>query len=173
MKTRFFGRTFAVVGRWLAGAALAGGLATARLGAEGTAGGDYVLHPGDVVKVQVFLEPDLDREVRVSRDGQIGLPLIGQVDVKDRTVGALEAVVRDLYEREFLVNPQVNITVLKYEARTVNVLGSVNSPQAVEIPSEQSMTLLDAISRAGGFSRLADRRRVRLTRISSDGRTEN
>jgi polysaccharide export outer membrane protein len=55
----------------------------------------------------------------------------------------------------------------------VNVLGAVNAPQAVEYPPEQRLTLLDAISRAGGFNRLADRRRVRLTRTLHDGRVEN
>jgi polysaccharide export outer membrane protein len=55
----------------------------------------------------------------------------------------------------------------------VNVMGSVNSPGSVLFPEEQEMTLLDAISRAGGFNRLADRKRVKLSRTLPDGRTES
>ncbi len=134
---------------------------------------DYVLEPGDVVGVKVFQEPDLDRELRVSQEGDVYFPLIGKIEATGRTLAAIEQAVRDAYDKDYLVNPQISIVVLKYQIRTVNVLGAVNSPQAVEYPPEQRLTLLDAISRAGGFNRLADRRRVRLTRTLYDGRVEN
>ncbi|MFT3829223.1 MAG: polysaccharide biosynthesis/export family protein [Opitutaceae bacterium] len=134
---------------------------------------DYTLEPGDVVSVRVFQEPDLDRELRVSQEGDLSFPLIGRVEAKGRTIAAVEQTVREAYDRDFLVNPQINIVVVKYQIRTVNVLGAVNQPQAVEYPPEQRLTILDAISRAGGFNRLADRRRVRLTRTLPDGRAEN
>jgi len=140
--------------------------------ASSLASSDYQLQPGDMVRVQVFQEPDLDRELRVSQEGQIALPMIGQVEVKNRALSAVEKNVRELYDRDFLVNPQVNITVLTYQKRAVNVMGAVNMPQAIEYPPEQTLTLLDAISRAGGFNRFADRKKVLLTRTFSDGRTE-
>jgi len=136
------------------------------------ASSDYQLQPGDMVRVQVFQEPDLDRELRVSQDGQIALPMIGQVEVKNRTLSAVEKNVRELYDRDYLVNPQVNITVLTYQKRAVNVMGAVNAPQAIEYPPEQTLSLLDAISRAGGFNRFADRKKVLLTRTFADGHTE-
>jgi len=136
------------------------------------ASSDYQLQPGDVVHVQVFQEPDLDRELRVSQDGQIALPMIGQVEVKNRTLSAVEKNVRELYDRDYLVNPQVNITILTYQKRAVNVMGAVNAPQAIEYPPEQTLSLLDAISRAGGFNRFADRKKVLLTRTFTDGHTE-
>ncbi len=64
---------------------------------------------------------------------------------------------------------QVNITVVKYRQRTVNVMGAVNAPQAIEFPPEQPLTLLDAIARAGGFNRYANHKTVKLTRTFSDG----
>jgi polysaccharide export outer membrane protein len=134
---------------------------------------DYTLEPGDVVGVKVFQEPDLDRELRVSQEGELYFPLIGKVVVRDRSLVEVEQLVREALDRDYLVNPQVNIVVLKYQIRTVNVLGAVNAPQAVEYPPEQRLTILDAISRAGGFNRLADRRHVRLTRTLPDGRVEN
>ncbi len=144
-----------------------------QLRAEVEVGKDYTLEPGDVVGIKVFQEPDLDRELRVSQEGDLFLPLIGKIEAKGRTLAEVEQAVREAYDRDFLVNPQITLTVLKYQVRTVNVLGSVNSPQAVEYPPEQRLTLIDAISRAGGFSRYADRRRVRLTRTLADGQIEN
>jgi polysaccharide export outer membrane protein len=137
------------------------------------ADGDYRIQPGDTVRIQIYQEPDLDREIRVSKEGEIFLPLIGRLVVKDETVLRVEKVVHLLYDRKYLVNPQVNITVVKYRQRTVNVMGAVNSPQAIEFPPEQPLTLLDAIARAGGFNRLANRKSVRLTRSFSDGHKEN
>lgn len=135
-------------------------------------GRDYTLESGDVVSIKVFQEQDLDRELRVSQEGDLYLPLIGKIEAKGRTIAALEEAVRSAYDRDYLVNPQINIVVVKYQVRTVNVLGAVNAPQAVDYPPEQRLTLLDAVSRAGGFSRLADRKRVRLTRTYADGRVE-
>jgi len=133
---------------------------------------DYLLQPSDLLSVQVFQEDDLKREVRISQEYSITLPLIGKVDVKGRTVHQAESLIRDLYDRDYLVNPQVNVVVIEYAKRSVNVLGSVNSPGSVLFPQEQGLTLLDAISRAGGFSRLADRRHIKLTRTDVNGKAE-
>lgn len=133
----------------------------------------YRLQPMDLIKVQVFQEPDLERELRVSKDSSIVLPLVGRIEVKNHTLREVETMVTDLYKQDFLVNPQINITVLDYAQRTVNVLGAVNSPGAVVIPPERDLMLLDAIARSGGFSRLANRSKVSLTRTLPDGRTEN
>ncbi len=134
---------------------------------------NYVLRPQDLIKIQVFQEPDLDRELRVSQDHAITLPLIGTVDLRKRTVHEAEALIAELYNKDYLVNPQINITVLEYSPQTVNVLGAVNNPGAVVIPSEHPYSLLDAIAHSGGFSRLANRGKVSLTRTLSKGDTEN
>ena len=137
------------------------------------AGEDYQLQPGDTVRIQIYQEPDLDREFQVSKEGEIFLPLIGRLLVKDETVWRVEQVVHILYDRKYLVNPQVNITVIRYRKRTVNVMGAVNAPQALDYPPEQPLTLLDAIARAGGFNRYANHKAVRLTRTFGDGHKEN
>ena len=133
----------------------------------------YKLRPMDLIKIQVFQEPELDRELRVSQDQTIALPLIGVVNVKDRTVRETELLVTELYQRDYLVNPQINITVAEYSQRTINVLGQVNSPGSVVIPPEKNINLLDAIARSGGFTRLANRNKVSLTRTKPDGQTVN
>ncbi len=78
-------------------------------------------------------------------------------------------MIRQLYDRDYLVNPQVTVIVLKYAERAVNVIGAVNSPQAVPFPPERGLTLLEAIARAGGFSRLADRSKVKIIRTDDKG----
>ncbi len=131
------------------------------------------LMPMDLVKIQIFQEPDLDRELRVSQGFTIVAPLIGSVDVRGRTVREIELIITELYRRDYLVNPQVNLTVMEYAQRSVNVLGAVNAPGSIPIPPEKDLTLMDAIARAGGFSRLANRNKVSLTRNTPDGQTAN
>lgn len=133
----------------------------------------YKLQPFDLIKVQVFQEPDLEREVRISKDNTVILPLIGTIELKDKTVHEAELMMADLYNKDYLVNPQINITVMEYAPRTVNVLGAVNTPGSVLIPPEQELSLLDVIARSGGFSRLANRTKVSLTRKQTDGQTQN
>lgn len=134
---------------------------------------DYVMQPSDLIRVMVFQEPDLMREVRITQEYTITLPLIGTIDLRGKTVRQAEEVIRSLYDKDYLVNPQINLTVLEYTQRTVKVIGAVNQPGAIVFPPEQKMGLLEAIARAGGFSRIAERRKVRLTRTLEEGKTEN
>ena len=133
----------------------------------------YKLRPMDLIKLQVFQEAELDRELRVSQDHTIVVPLIGIVNVKNRSVRETELLITELLQRDYLVNPQLNITVTEYSPRTINVLGAVNSPGSVTIPPEKEISLLDVIARSGGFSRLANRSRVSLTRTQPDGQSVN
>ena len=133
---------------------------------------DYVLQPSDLLQVQVFQEDDLSRQVRVTQNHSISLPLVGSVDLKGMTIKQAQEKIRALYDRDYLVNPQINVTVLEYAKRTVNVLGAVNTPGAILFPEEQGLTLLDAIARAGGFNRYADRRKIKLSRTDADGHTQ-
>ncbi|HEY0864333.1 MAG TPA: polysaccharide biosynthesis/export family protein [Lacunisphaera sp.] len=134
---------------------------------------DYVLQPSDLIRVLIFQQPDLLREVRITQEYTITLPLIGTIDLRGRTVRQAEEIIRSLYDKDYLVNPQVNLTVLEYTQRTVQVVGAVNQPGAVVFPPEQKMGLIEAIARAGGQSRIADLKRVRLTRTNAEGKAEN
>lgn len=140
---------------------------------EASVPSNYVLRAGDMLRIQVFQEPDLDRELRIAQDGTVVLPLIKTINAAGMTVPQFGAEIARLYDADYLVNPQINITVLQYADRHVNVMGAVNAPGAVGFPPEEKMTLLDAITRAGGFNRLADRRRVRLSRNGPGGEKLN
>jgi polysaccharide export outer membrane protein len=134
---------------------------------------DYVMQPSDLIRVLIFQQPDLLREVRITQEYTITLPLIGTIDLRGRTVRQAEEIIRSLYDKDYLVNPQVNLTVLEYTQRTVQVVGAVNQPGAVVFPPEQKMGLIEAIARAGGQSRIADLKRVRLTRTNAENQIIN
>ena len=136
-----------------------------------TATADYVLQPSDLLHVLVFQEDDLQRDVRISQEYSVTLPLIGQVNLKGKTLREAEELIRARYDQDFLVKPQVTVTVTEYAKTSVNVLGSVGQAGSVVFTPEQPMTLLDAIARAGGFTRLADRKHVSLSR-TVDGKVE-
>ncbi len=135
--------------------------------------GNYVLQPFDLIQVQIFREPDLEREVRLTQESTVALPLVGNVDLTGKTVKQAEEYLHLLYDKDYIVNPQVTIVVMDYNRREVNILGSVNNPGTVGFRPEQKMGLIEAITRAGGFSRLADRTSVKLSRILPTGKTEN
>jgi len=128
-----------------------------------------MLRPADILQIKVFQEEDLTREVSLSQEYTVSLPLIGTVDLHRRSVRQAEEMIRQLYDRDYLVNPQVTVIVIKYAERAVNVIGMVNSPQAVPFPPERGLTLLEAIARAGGFNRLANRAEVKITRMDEKG----
>lgn len=134
------------------------------------AAGDRLLQPQDLIRVEVFQEKDLERQVRISQEYTITLPLIQRVDLKNKTIRQAEELIRKLYDADYLVNPQINITVLEYAPRSVNVGGAVNTAGSIAFPKEEGLTLLQAISRAGGFSRLANKKKVILTRMSAEGK---
>lgn len=133
---------------------------------------DYILQPSDLIRIQIFQEDDLSREVRISQEYTVKLPLVDTVDLKDKTARQAEEHIRQLYGRDFLAKPQVNPFVLEYAPRRVFVAGAVATPGVVVFQQEQGLTLIDAISRAGSFNRLADKKRVTLKRTKADGSTE-
>jgi polysaccharide biosynthesis/export protein len=90
---------------------------------------EYLLGPGDVLKVSVFKNPDLTLEVRVSEAGAIGFPLIGPVQVANLTLPAAEKKIAQLLrDGGFVQNAQVNILVTTEVSNQVSVLGQVNRP---------------------------------------------
>lgn len=133
---------------------------------------DYILQPSDVIKVQIFQEDDLNRDVRISQECTVQLPLIERVDLTGKTARQAEEYIRSLYARDFLKKPQVNLQVMEYAPRRVNVVGAVNTPGVIIFQQEQGLTLLEAIGKAGSFNRLAQKKRVTLKRIRPDGTTD-
>jgi len=147
----------------LVGAALAcGGPATAPRPTEPVTS-DTRLGVGDLFEVRVFREDDLSSEFRVAPDGTIDFPLIGRVNV----VGLQPSEVADrisegLRQGKFLREPQVSVLVREYNSKRISVVGAVERPGT--FPVAPGMTVVQAISQAGGFTPLASRNDVVVTR---------
>jgi polysaccharide export outer membrane protein len=110
------------------------------------------LQAGDLVAVSVYDAPELTRTVRVDPDGTIRLPLLAE-GVKAAGLMPVELeseLVKALKSGEILVDPVVKITVVEYHSRPISVMGAVRKP--VTFQSDGSITLLDALSRAEGFT---------------------
>ncbi|HTC38515.1 MAG TPA: polysaccharide export protein EpsE [Steroidobacteraceae bacterium] len=113
--------------RWRGLLALFGLCAFGFAAAPARAQPEYLLAPGDILKISVFKNPDLSLDVRVSESGAIGYPLIGSVPVKGLTLPAAEAKISQmLRDGGFVVNPQVNILLTEGFGNLVSVIGEVN-----------------------------------------------
>lgn len=135
---------------------------------------EYLLQPQDVLRIFIFQHDDLNKQteaVRISDTHTISLPLVNTIDLRGRTARQAEEVIRAAYDRDYLVNPQVSVIVVKYAERSVNVVGQVNNAGRVLFPQEKGLTIVEAIALAGGQTRLADLKKVRLTRKTADGET--
>ena len=110
--------------------------------------GAYRLGPNDLIKVQVFGQPDLTSETRVSGDGKIRVPLLGVLEVTGLSVKETEDLVTDRLSRELLKNPRVTVNIVKY--RNVYVSGQVKNPGGY--PYEDGLTVLKVLALAGGLT---------------------
>jgi len=142
-------------------AACAGGAAPARPPANN--GNDTSLGAGDVFDVRVFGEPDLTASYRVAEDGSIDFPLIGRIQVAGLEPPGTADLLRDrLRDGHFLLDPQVSVFVKEYNSKRVSVMGAVARPGT--FPMSSGLTVVQAISLAGGFTPLAQRSGPTITR---------
>ena len=133
-------------------------------GALASGESDYVLVIGDVVELNVFREPDLQTQATIARDGTVQLPLIREVKLAGLTIRDAREQLRGLYDKKFLVDPQVFLNVVKYAERKFTIMGQVARPGSYELQGGERIDLLEAIGLAGGFTRIANRGRVIVQR---------
>lgn len=131
---------------------------------------DSTLAEGDVFEVTVYGEKELSGKYRVSRSGTINFPLVGSIAVagKDQTEVA-QAIQAALKEQQYLKNPHVSVLVTEMESKRVTVVGAVDKPDSFNV--SRGMTVVHAISMAGGFTPLADQNGTIVTR-KVEGKTQ-
>ncbi len=126
----------------------------------------YRLRAGDVVRITVFNEPDLTVEGKLDPDGVVIVPLLGRTTLAGLTAREAEARLEHLFITEdYLIHPQVTVTVVQYAQQVFYIFGEVRSPGAkVFPPGRQSLDILEAITLAGDLTQYAKRNEVILRR---------
>ncbi|HOI41313.1 MAG TPA: polysaccharide biosynthesis/export family protein [Elusimicrobiales bacterium] len=132
---------------------------------------NYKLQSGDLLDINVYQEKDMARTVRVSGNGTITFPLAGNIKLADLSVPEAEAMLARALA-EYIISPQVTVLVREYSNKQVYVLGEVKKPGAIPLPVERRLTVLEAITLAGGFTDLAAQDKTKVLR-NKDGRNES
>lgn len=136
--------------------------------AQDAAGGGapaYRLNPGDVVRISVWREEELLREARIQPDGSVSYPLVGSVEAAGK---APDAVADDIKQRleQFIPDAVVTVELLEAQGYRVYVIGEVNRPGEYQL--SQPITVLQALSIAGGLTPFAGTSGIRILRTQSE-----
>lgn len=124
------------------------------LSAESLSDKEYIIGSGDVLEIDVWGNDDLNHAVEVSPEGSFSFPLIGKIQAGGLSVLALENLIKEKLSDGYLMNPQVTVTVSKYQSQKVSILGEVKRPGTYAIKGKAY--ILELISKAGGFTEMAD-----------------
>ena len=125
------------------------------------------LAPNDIFEVRVYQEPDLSMKFRVGQDGNIDFPMCGRVSVSGQTTSEVASKLRDCLT-DYIKKPQVSVLGLEVGShRKIYVFGHVLKPGT--FPFEEQMSVIEAITVAGGFSQFAGQNSVTVTRITPAG----
>ena len=142
-------------------------------GATGFASKDklkkYRIQPGDVLDILVWKEPDLSKEFSVAPDGYVSFPLVGQVLAKGKSLDVFQSELR-LQLSEYIPEPSVTVVLLSVLGNKFYVLGKVNRPG--EFAMSYPISVLQALSMAGGMSTYADGDKIQIIRKAQGGHEE-
>jgi polysaccharide export outer membrane protein len=111
---------------------------------------DYKIGPEDLLEINVFEVEKLNKTVRVSSQGNISLPLLGILRVRDLTAYELEKEIRDLLAEKYLQDPQVSVFIREYRNQQISVIGAVEKPGLYDVKGQK--TVLDLLAMAGGLA---------------------
>ncbi len=134
------------------------------------------LEVGDKLRIKIYPEDQYIKggDTEVSGEGTVTLPLLGRIQVAGLPLTDAEREITRLLAEDYLVNPVVVIELLTGGAEgklTVSVLGQVKKPGPVDYPVDKKPTLLEVISMAGGFSEIANTKKIKVIR-KTQGRTQ-
>lgn len=133
-----------------------------------TSNEDYKIQPLDVLSIYVFDIPRLTLDIGVNASGTIDYFFFKNLPVRGKTLSQVALELENLLRRDYVVDPQVVVSIKEYRERTIFVMGAVNKPGPVKMPTERDMDILEAIAMAEDFSRVANRKKIDVLR---NGRT--
>lgn len=112
---------------------------------------DYIVGDRDVLRITVYDHPDLASVARVSGEGTIFFPLIGEVKVLGLTIQQIAGKISEMLANGYIVNPQVIVFIEEFRSKKVTAIGEVSKPGLYELPGQT--TFLELLSRAGGLTK--------------------
>ena len=127
---------------------------------------DYKIGPQDVIRIDVWKEPDISRTIPVRPDGKVSLPLLNDVQAAGLTAMQLAGSLHESLSK-YLTSPQVTVTVTEINSRRVYITGEV--VRAGALPLLPNMTVLQGLSSAGGFTQFAKLKNIYVLR-TEDGK---
>jgi polysaccharide biosynthesis/export protein len=116
----------------------------------------YTLHPGDKIEVSVWKEPDLQKQLVISPDGKMSLPLAGEISAAGKTVGQVRTEIETKL-KALIAEPVVTVSIMEVNGNVAYVIGQVNKPGALMM--NPRINILQALSLCGGgtpFAKLDD-----------------
>lgn len=131
---------------------------------------DTTLGVGDVFEVRVFRQDDMTGTYSVSSEGTISFPLVGVVGVAGKTPAEVERELRDRLADGYLQDPQVSVLVKEYKSKKISVFGQVREPGTLTYT--EGMTVVEAVAQAGGFTDMARKNAVTVTRAVGQEKTK-
>jgi len=129
-----------------------------------TSPADYRIQPSDLLDINVYREPDLCLKIRVSQNGSISYPLLGSITVVGLTAAELQEKLTKLLGKDYLVDPRVTVSVETSSTQRVIIIGQVKTPGSYDIPANETLTILQLVARAGGFTDLAAQGKITVIR---------
>ena len=132
----------------------------------------YRLTITDRIRVSIFQEDELTLLARIDSRGCINLKLVEDLKVAGLTINEAQQAIDEAYrEKRYLRNPQVTVTVEDYAPREVSVQGQVKAPGRYLLPVESTFSVVELVTKAGGFTDIAKGEAVKVTRITAEGKT--
>jgi polysaccharide biosynthesis/export protein len=129
---------------------------------------DYRLVPGDKLRIEVYKDAQLSQSLQVRPDGKVTLPLVGDIPAAGRTSNELrDSIASSL--KEYIANPVVTVIVVETVPPVYYVVGEVNSPGPQPLTGQ--ISVLQALSAAGGFRDFAKTKDIRIQRKTPKGLT--
>jgi polysaccharide export outer membrane protein len=123
----------------------------------------YIIGSMDILEIQVWKEPDFSRQALVRPDGKITLPLIGDLHVSGMTTMTLKELLTEKL-KDFIDSPEVTVILVESHSKNFYIIGKITQPGTY--PLMKDMTVLQAISVAGGLGEWADSDSIRIIRKS-------
>lgn len=121
----------------------------------------YRLNPGDILQISVWNEETLQREVMVLPDGTISFPLVGILNVANKTPGQIQDKIKEKLSR-LIPDPEVNLSVSAVGGNNIFIIGQVL--RSGRYPITSPTDVVQALSLAGGFTPYADRENIQILR---------